>query len=182
MTDEAALMLRIGIFGLVAAVVYWLITYEWLGSVALLTLGLGPGFAGLVMVVMERRGPESGLGDLLRQLIGTPQERRPDEAAADEAMLIPAPTIWPFVLSLGFAIALTGLVFGLWLVLIGMIFAVAGMWGWGVSVYREYLASRTLTELPPMRSERLQPAGAAAGEPAGADAKHTDPERNPDRG
>jgi len=147
MTDEAALMLRIGLFGLVAAVVYWLVSYEWLGTVALLTLGLGPGFAGLVMVAMHRDRTQ-GIGSLLRRLAGAPEARAvaaEEPVATDEVVVIPAPTIWPFVISLGFAIALTGLVFGLWLVLMGGILVVAGMWGWLSSVYREYQATRALT-------------------------------------
>jgi hypothetical protein len=175
MTDESAVMLRIGIFGLVVAVVYWLVTYEWLGSVALLTLGLGPGFAGLVMAAMQPEVREGGVEDVVRRLVGLHRERPADETTGEAAMVIPAPTIWPFVLSVGFAIALTGLIFGLWLVLIGAIFAVAGLWGWGSSVFREYIANRALTEVPAARP-------AVSAEPAGAAARHTDPERNPDRG
>jgi hypothetical protein len=146
MTDEAALMLRIGLFGLVAAVVYWLVSYEWLGTVALLTLGVGPGFAGLVMVAMHRGGRTQGLGGLVRRLAGAPKRGVDEEPLAPEhVVVIPSPTIWPFVISLGFAIALTGLVFGLWLVLMGGILVVAGMWGWLSSVYREYQATRALT-------------------------------------
>ena len=39
MTDEAGILLRVSIFGFVAGVVYWFLSYEWLGTVALLLLG-----------------------------------------------------------------------------------------------------------------------------------------------
>ncbi len=55
MTDEAALLLRVSVFGLLAGAVYWLLSYEPLGTVVLLVLGAGPGFAGLFIVV-HRRG------------------------------------------------------------------------------------------------------------------------------
>jgi Cytochrome c oxidase subunit IV len=145
MTDEAAVMLRIGAFGIVAAVVYWFLTYEWLGSVALLTLGLGPGFAGWLMARMQADRETEGFGDLVRRFAGAPRQRPVTEdpdLADDEVMVIPSPTIWPFVMSLGFSIALTGLIFGLWLALMGGILAVAGIGGWLASISREYVARR----------------------------------------
>jgi hypothetical protein len=145
MTDEAAVMLRIGAFGIVAAVVYWFLTYEWLGSVALLTLGLGPGFAGLLMARMQADRQVEGFGDFVRRFAGAPKERRETrdhDLANEEVMVIPSPTIWPFVMSLGFAIALTGLIFGLWLALMGGILVVAGILGWLASITREYAARR----------------------------------------
>jgi len=153
MTDEAALMLRIGIFGIVAAVVYWLISYEWLGSVALLTLGLGPGVAGLVMAVMDKSAHPSGRREQIRRLIGMPREVEGESLPPGDVVVIPSPTIWPFVLSLGFAIALTGLIFGLWLGLIGGILIGAGFWGWLDSVVREYQATRSLVEAVRSREE-----------------------------
>jgi ribose/xylose/arabinose/galactoside ABC-type transport system permease subunit len=122
------------------------VSYEWLGTVALLTLGIGPGFAGLVMARMGPGAPGGRRGDSLRRLAGAPKEGHGEEAeATGEIMVIPAPTIWPFVLSLGFAIALTGLVFGLWLVVIGGSLAVTGLSGWLASVYRETIVRQALT-------------------------------------
>jgi hypothetical protein len=51
MTDEAGILLRVSIFGFVAGIIYWFLSYEWLGTVALLLLGAGPGFAGLILIL-----------------------------------------------------------------------------------------------------------------------------------
>jgi hypothetical protein len=50
MTDEAGVLLRVSIFGFVVGIVYWFLSYEWLGTVCLLTLGAGPGVAGLILI------------------------------------------------------------------------------------------------------------------------------------
>jgi hypothetical protein len=57
MTDEAAVLLRISVFGLVAGVVYWLVGYEPLGTVGFLPPGAGPGFAGLYLLRHQVRPP-----------------------------------------------------------------------------------------------------------------------------
>lgn len=146
MTDEAALMLRIGLFGVASALIYWLISYEWLGSIALLALGLGPGMAGLVMTVMNRGRSAGGGAEQVRRFFGMPREVRGEAIPPEEVVVIPGPTIWPFVLSLGFAVGLTGLLFGLWLSLIGGILVAFGIWGWLRSVLREYRASSAAVE------------------------------------
>ena len=55
MTDEAGILLRVSIFGFAAGIIYWFLSYEWLGTVCLLLLGAGPGFAGLILVQEQRR-------------------------------------------------------------------------------------------------------------------------------
>lgn len=151
MTDEAAMMLRIGIFGVVAAAVYWFLSYEWLGTVALLTLGLGPGFAGVVMTVLARKergtGTSETAGELLRRLAGFPRPeeepaREAAEGAEEEVGVLPLPTIWPMALALGLAVLLTGLIFGLWLVVLGAFLAAVAAWGWLDAVSRETLYGR----------------------------------------
>src|SRR6266516_177764 len=63
MSDNAALLLRVSVFGLVAGAVYWFLSYEPLGTVALLLLGVGPGFAGL-FIMWHRRGEDRRTGSL----------------------------------------------------------------------------------------------------------------------
>jgi hypothetical protein len=81
MTDEAAVLLRISVFGFVAGVIYWSLSYELLGTAGFLLLGAGPGFAGLYLLATQDTPPES-LWDRLRRLAGVP---RPDPAT---------PTTW----------------------------------------------------------------------------------------
>ena len=59
MTDEAAVLLRISVFGFVAGVIYWSLSYEPLGTAGFLLLGAGPGFAGLYLLATQDTPPES---------------------------------------------------------------------------------------------------------------------------
>jgi Cytochrome c oxidase subunit IV len=137
MTDEAAVLLRISVFGLVAGVLYWLVSYEPLGTMGFLVLGGGPGFAGLYLATHQRRPAES-LAARLRRLAGVPAPDPGDPAGldGDDLGVLPAPSIWPFALALGATLALTGLVFGFWLLLGGGLAAVAAF-GWQTAVNRE---------------------------------------------
>ncbi len=140
MTDEAALLLRVSVFGLLAGAVYWLLSYEPLGTVVLLVLGAGPGFAGLFIVVHRRHSGERGtLPDVLRRFAGVPRADPPGPKTLEDEDLavLPLPSIWPFAASLGLSIALSGLVFGLWLVILGLGVALYSGWGWVAAVVRE---------------------------------------------
>jgi len=141
MTDEAAVLLRIAVFGLVAAIVYWFVSYEPLGSVALLLLGGGPGFAAVYMLLQHRRdpGPKEQLGDAVRRFAGLPRTdpRGPDDYSADNVAVLPLPSIWPFTMSLGVAILTTGLIYGLWLLVLGAAVSAVAAGGWLAAINRE---------------------------------------------
>jgi Cytochrome c oxidase subunit IV len=140
MTDEAAILLRVAVFGVVSAVVYWFVSYEPLGTVALLLLGGGTGFAAAFLLVHRRRdSAKEQLGDALRRFAGVPpvDPRRPEDFAADNIAVLPLPSIWPLVLSLGLAILTTGLVFGLWLIVLGLAVGAVGAGGWLAAINRE---------------------------------------------
>lgn len=141
MRDEAAILLRVAIFGLVAGIVYWLVTYEWFGIVALLLLGGGPGFAAAWLVVHQRREPgaREGIGDTMRRLAGVPRRdpEGPSDYAADHLAVLPLPSIWPLVLAVGVAMLTTGLIYGLWLLLTGAVVVGVSLWGWTAAVNRE---------------------------------------------
>ena len=165
MSDEAALLLRVSIFGLVAGTVYWFLSYEALGTVTLLLLGAGPGFAGIYFILQHRRqvGPEGAqsLGEMGRRLLGAPPPDRPGPKTleADQLAVIPLPSLWPFAGSLGIAIALSGLIFGLWLVLLGLGVALYSGWGWIAAISRE---TRYGHDVPP---PAMPPGGGYAGPP-----------------
>jgi Cytochrome c oxidase subunit IV len=141
MSDDAALLLRVAVFGLVAGVVYWFLSYEWLGTVALLLLGAGPGFAALFILRHPgKRAPEGqSRAEMLRRFAGVPGDDPPGpKSLADEDLaVLPAPSIWPFAASLGLAVALSGLIFGLWLVILGVGMALYSGWGWVAAIVRE---------------------------------------------
>jgi Cytochrome c oxidase subunit IV len=153
MTDEAAIMLRVSLFGFVSGIVYWFVSYEPLGTVALLLLGAGPGFAGLILVQERRRqgGAAESRGDTLRRLAGIPPLDPPGPAdkGDDDLGVLPLPTIWPFATSLGLAILLTGLIYGLWLIVLGGGIAAYGTWGWLAAINRENRYGRIQAEQPP---------------------------------
>ncbi|HEY2959370.1 MAG TPA: cytochrome c oxidase subunit 4 [Actinomycetota bacterium] len=141
MSDEAANLLRVAIFGVVAGALYWLVTYEWFGVVALLLLGFASGFAALWLILQQRREPgqREDFGDTVRRLAGVPRRdpAGPSDYAADHLAVLPLPSIWPLVVAAGVAVLITGLVYGLWLLLVGVVVVVLGLWGWTSAVNRE---------------------------------------------
>jgi hypothetical protein len=138
MTDEAAVPLRISVFGLVVGVVYWSVSYEPLGTVGFLLLGAGPGFAGLYVLPHQARLPES-LRDRLRRLAGipAPDPHARHQLAGEDLGILPHPSIWPFTLALGLTLAATGLVVGFWPLLLGGGIAALAAFGWQAAVNRE---------------------------------------------
>ena len=158
MTDEAGILLRVSGFGFVAGISYWFLSYEWLGTVCLLLLGAGPGFAGLVLVQEQRQrgGTGESQADAMRRLAGIPPRDPPGpkDLEAEDLGVLPLPTIWPLAASLGMTIMLTGLIYGLWLVILGIGLLGYAVWGWLAAVNRENRYGRVLadTETPSPQS------------------------------
>lgn len=138
MTDEAAVLLRISVFGFVAGVIYWSLSYEPLGTAGFLLLGAGPGFAGLYLLATQDTPPES-LWDRLRRLAGVPRPdpRDPHDLAQEDLGILPSPSIWPFALALGLTLAATGPVIGFWSLLLGLGLVALAAIGWQAAVNRE---------------------------------------------
>jgi Cytochrome c oxidase subunit IV len=153
MTDEAGVLLRVSIFGFAAGIVYWFLSYEWLGTVCLLLLGAGPGFAGLILIHEQRARGGSGepRAVAMRRLAGIPPQDPPgpDDLAADDLGVLPLPTIWPLAAALGFTILFTGLIYGLWLVILGLGLLGYAIWGWLAAVNRENRYGRLEADLQP---------------------------------
>jgi Cytochrome c oxidase subunit IV len=153
MTDEAGILIRVSIFGFVAAVIYWFLSYEAFGTVALLLLGAGPGFAGLVLIQEQRQrgGTGESRAAALRRLAGIPPQDPADrrDLEAEDLGVLPLPTIWPLAASLGVAILFTGLIYGLWLVILGLGLLGYAAWGWLAAVNRENRYGRIQAATPP---------------------------------
>lgn len=98
-------------FSLVVAVVYWLVSYEEAGSVLLLSMFVAPLVIGGYLGLQEHRatGP----------LAEDDPEASHEEAAGEHLGRFHAGSGWPVVLGVGSATLLMGLVFGLWLALVG---------------------------------------------------------------
>jgi hypothetical protein len=153
MTDEAGMLLRVSIFGFVAGIIYWFLSYEALGTVALLLLGAGPGFAGLILVQEQRQrgGTGESRADAMRRLAGMPHEDPPgpSDLGAEDLGVLPLPTIWPLAASLGVAVLFTGLIYGLWLVILGIGLLGYAAWGWLAAVNRENRYGRIQADTRP---------------------------------
>ena len=153
MTDEAGVLLRVSGFGLVAGIIYWFVSYEWLGTICLLLLGAGPGFAGLILVLEQRQrgGTGESRADALRRLAGIPPRDPPgpEDLEAEDLGVLPLPTIWPLAASLGVAILFTGLIYGLWLVILGLGLLGYAAWGWLAAVNREHRYGRVEADTEP---------------------------------
>jgi Cytochrome c oxidase subunit IV len=164
MTDEAAMMLRVSGFGFAAGIIYWFLSYEALGTVALLLLGAGPGFVGLILLLEQRArgGTGESRADALRRLAGVPPRDPPgpSDLEAEDLGVLPLPTVWPLVASLGLAILLTGLIYGLWLVILGLGLLGYGAWGWLATVNRENRYGRLEADTEPP-----SPAAGPVGDP-----------------
>jgi len=141
MSDEVAVMLRIAVFGLVAAIIYWFVSYEPFGTVALLLLGGGTGFAAVYMLLQHRReqGPREQFGDTVRRFAGLPRRDPggPDDYSAENVAVLPLPSIWPLTMALGVAMLTTGLIYGLWLLVLGLAVSAVAAAGWLAAINRE---------------------------------------------
>ena len=142
MTDEAGVLLRVSGFGIVAGVIYWFVSeFEPLGTISLLLLGAGPGFAGSILLLEQRArgGTGESRADAMRRLAGIPPQDPPgpNDLEAEDLGVLPLPTVWPLAASLGVAILFTGLIYGLWLVILGLGLLAYAAWGWLAAVNRE---------------------------------------------
>lgn len=100
---EARVFEGISAAALVVAVVYWFVSYEVAGTVLLGGFAVAAGVIGLLLANAgsDWRASESGVG-----------ARDPDRPFLDERGRIPSPTLAPFAVGIGAAIALLSLVFG----------------------------------------------------------------------
>ena len=100
-----------GLFGIFIGIVYWFITYEPFGTVLLILMGV----ATLIMCyVVWRR---------------TSGKRFPEDAdevayaddAGDELGHFSAGSLWPLVMAIGVVIGVEGFVYGVWLLVAGLL-------------------------------------------------------------
>ncbi len=115
---EARFFLFVGAFGLVLALVYWAVSYELAGTILLGGFGLGAGLLGVRLRIERHAGAPS---------TGDEADPRPFR---DDAGRLPGETLAPLALALGVALALTAVVFGVWLLVAGIVPMVWGAWTW----------------------------------------------------
>jgi Cytochrome c oxidase subunit IV len=110
---EARFFLFLGAFGLVLAAIYWAVSYELAGTILLGGFGLGAGLLG-VRLRIERQ----------------PGDTEDPSPFRDDPGRLPGETLAPLALALGVALALTAVVFGVWLLVAGLVPIAWGAWTW----------------------------------------------------
>ncbi|WP_203569213.1 cytochrome c oxidase subunit 4 [Aestuariimicrobium ganziense] len=125
MRAEAWIFIFLAAFFLVVTAVYWFMTYEVVGTVALLLSTL---LSSMVFVYLLLVGKEVG--------------KRPEDdhdaeihEAAGELGFFPPKSIWPFWLSLCITLLFVGIVFGWWISAIGF---GLGVWALSGLVFEYY--------------------------------------------
>lgn len=140
MAEELRFFLRTALYVVVVAAAYWFITYEPVGTVLLVVLGVA--IAAFLAVVSAMAPATVGevrpsRGGVIRKAFGTVNRviglRDPvDEAAplAGGPDLVPLSSPWPILTAAGMVIIGMGLIFGTWLIVPGVVLTgVAGV-GW----------------------------------------------------
>jgi hypothetical protein len=107
---ESFIFLGVSLFFVLIGVVYWFTSYEDTGTTLLAGAALLGVLAGGYLLRQSRR-------------IAPRPEDRADATLADgagEVRQFPGPSVWPFVLAFGATVLGTGLVFGVWVVILGI--------------------------------------------------------------
>ncbi len=122
MSSAYRLMMRIGLYLLVAAIIYGITAHEAAGGVLLIAAAITFGYVAFVIRTAVRRVTKAA-----------PSERGDAEEATVEMAHV-GPTIWPFVFSiaaiiLGFGVALTR-----WLLPVGAVVFIAAAVGWFLDI------------------------------------------------
>jgi Cytochrome c oxidase subunit IV len=112
--------LALSMFGLGFGTLYWFLTYEWVGSILLWSLGVTP----LVVAGWAARsGAARGAAP------GDDASASPRDAAGESLGSFPTATIWPPLLVLAAIVTGASLVYGLLLLPIGLVVGTVAVLG-----------------------------------------------------
>jgi len=122
---ETWTILGCGIFFLVVAPVYWLLTEDWTGTTALVMTTLLCVLLGFY------------LGVVAKQIPARPEDRNDGEIAdgAGELGFFPPYSWWPLFAAIALAIVVVGFVIGWWLFIIGAVLLAGMAIGWVFEYY-----------------------------------------------
>lgn len=144
MPEEVRFLARLAGYGLLIGVVYWFVSYEVAGTILLLAFALATGFATVVLLLDVRRTGRGG-GLRRRPLDWVALTSTSDDAPfGDEPTGVPPGSVAPLEIGLGLAIASLGLVFGPWLVPLGLVPIVVGASVWIREAMGEHRVARAL--------------------------------------
>jgi len=127
MAEEVRFFLRVALFTIVIATIYWFMSYEeagtWLLAGIVASAAFFVGIVG-VNVRASRRG-----GRNVKALLGF-ADTGPDSPLLLEEDGFPLSSAWPAVVSVAAVLVGVGLIYGAWLWIPGVAVASAGAWGW----------------------------------------------------
>jgi hypothetical protein len=106
-------------FFVVVGIVYWFVSYEPAGTLMFCLWSVAFLFGSLFLRVAGARGAVAADDPRLR----------PQDAAGDWVGAFPAGSPWPIVLALGLTCVLAGLLYGIWLVIPGVLVTVVALLG-----------------------------------------------------
>ncbi len=115
MRTSVRFLVLAGLFGVAIGIVYWFVAHERAGTTLLVLMGVAP----MIMAyVVQRRTAGQRF----------PEDR--DDAsyaddAGDELGHFSAGSLWPFVMAVGVLIGLEGFIYGVWLLVSGLL-----IFGW----------------------------------------------------
>lgn len=143
MAEELRFFLRIGLFLLATAIVYWFSSYDVVGTFLLAFVVLGAGFFFIVtgvsfratrseVVPGEARSKTKKVVAIADRILGFEEDA--GETAAGPLSIedepIPQSSIWPVVVAVAALLVGLGLIYGGWLWLPGLLLAAVATWGW----------------------------------------------------
>ena len=111
MRTSVRFLVLAGVFGIVIGIVYWFVAHERAGTTLLILMGVAPMI--MAYAVWRRtagqRFPEDQLGASYA------------DDAGDELGHFSAGSLWPFVMATGVLIGLEGFIYGVWLLVSGLL-------------------------------------------------------------
>ena len=127
MAEELRFFIRIGIFTVLIAAIYWFVSYEEAGT--WLLAGIVAAVVFFVVLAGGRASASRRGGRGIKQLLGF-ADAAPEAPLALEEDTFPLSSAWPAVVSLAAALVGLGLIYGPWLWIPGLAMGLAGAWGW----------------------------------------------------
>ena len=109
MKTTAGVLGASALFSSVVGGIYWFVSYESAGTMMLVTMAVGLMIAAAYLSLLRRRA----------SLPADQPEARASDDAGEPVGVFAARSAWPVILALGCAVALTGLIYGWWLAVVG---------------------------------------------------------------
>ena len=119
MSTAEGVLLASAVFSLVTGALYWFLSRENAGAFMLLTMTVGLLVAAGYLTILRRRVT----------VAADQRDVRPSDVGGERVGVFASRSAWPVILALGFAVGLTGLIYGWWLALVGAVGVTAALLG-----------------------------------------------------